>query len=489
MNFRPFLLYLLCPAKKHIVDEEVIVLGAGIAGLSAAYELVKRGIKPTVIEARQHLGGLTAAGYVGGVRLDLGAESYALRSAALNNLCAELGLEVKNPQEKSWIWKGGAAAPIAQGVWGIPSSWKDPAFEMLTAAEYAVARKDLELASDIGADAKTLGELVRTRLGAAVLEKMVAPVAGGVHTADPEILALSAIAPGIVPALRAEGSLIAAVRRLRPKNTPILGQPVGGMHQVAFMLAKQIEKFGGKIRRGLIATDVLHDKNGFSILVAKSAGTRAKPRPVRGSEEVITAPKLLIAVDGVSALELLRKISPLDIPAAWKVPQGAKIAGVTLIIKDPALDAAPRGSGALIEPSAVAVKGRVVEAKALTHYSVKWPWAADALAKLHGGSTHAIRLSYGRSTQQLPYPAVREAFLDAQAVLDCEIAAENLLDARIVSWGASLSPQTPTHRKNLECLTEQLAQIPGLAATGAWIAGTGLGAVVTHAVKTGAEFA
>ena len=44
----------------------VTIIGAGFTGLSAAYELAKKGISVTVLEADSEIGGLAAAFTVGG---------------------------------------------------------------------------------------------------------------------------------------------------------------------------------------------------------------------------------------------------------------------------------------------------------------------------------------------------------------------------------------------------------------------------------------
>ena len=68
-------------------------------------------------------------------------------------------------------------------------------------------------------------------------------------------------------------------------------------------------------------------------------------------------------------------------------PESANRTGielVTLVVDDPALDAAPRGTGVLVHPDATGVR-----AKAITHATVKWPWLAEA-----AGGRHVLRLSY-----------------------------------------------------------------------------------------------
>ena len=66
-----------------------------------------------------------------------------------------------------------------------------------------------------GAKERTLGGLVRKRMGSAVLEQLVAPVTLGVHSRHPDELELDVVAPGLRAALLSTVSLGQAVLKLR----------------------------------------------------------------------------------------------------------------------------------------------------------------------------------------------------------------------------------------------------------------------------------
>ena len=61
------------------VQGQVVVIGAGIAGLAAAHRLLERGARVTVLEASDRVGGKLLPGEVAGARVDLGAESMLAR--------------------------------------------------------------------------------------------------------------------------------------------------------------------------------------------------------------------------------------------------------------------------------------------------------------------------------------------------------------------------------------------------------------------------
>ena len=61
---------------------EVVVVGAGMAGLTAAHSLVDRGLSVTVLDKGRSVGGRLATRRMGGARLDHGAQFFTVRTDA-----------------------------------------------------------------------------------------------------------------------------------------------------------------------------------------------------------------------------------------------------------------------------------------------------------------------------------------------------------------------------------------------------------------------
>ncbi|MGU3502367.1 flavin monoamine oxidase family protein [Mycobacterium sp. C31M] len=72
-------------------EVDVVIVGAGFAGLSAADRLVNMGVSVLVIEGRDRVGGRSFSGKVAGVKVDLGATWVAERHTAIRDLMARLG--------------------------------------------------------------------------------------------------------------------------------------------------------------------------------------------------------------------------------------------------------------------------------------------------------------------------------------------------------------------------------------------------------------
>ena len=71
---------------------KVIIIGGGFTGLTAAYELAKKGIEVTVLEAASEIGGLAAAFNVNGVQLDRFYHHWFTNDEEVMGLINELGL-------------------------------------------------------------------------------------------------------------------------------------------------------------------------------------------------------------------------------------------------------------------------------------------------------------------------------------------------------------------------------------------------------------
>jgi len=82
------------PARMTARDSEVIIVGAGLAGLVAARELMRAGVGVEVLEARDRVGGRTLSVTLDGQTVDLGGQWMGDRHARLRKLAEELGVGI-----------------------------------------------------------------------------------------------------------------------------------------------------------------------------------------------------------------------------------------------------------------------------------------------------------------------------------------------------------------------------------------------------------
>lgn len=78
---------------EHEISRDVVIVGAGAAGLTAANELRKAGLSVAVVEARDRVGGRLWTDVIDGAMLELGGQWVSPDQDALKRTIEELGLE------------------------------------------------------------------------------------------------------------------------------------------------------------------------------------------------------------------------------------------------------------------------------------------------------------------------------------------------------------------------------------------------------------
>ncbi|HEU5417354.1 MAG TPA: FAD-dependent oxidoreductase, partial [Streptosporangiaceae bacterium] len=203
----------------------VAIIGAGIAGLAAAYALREAGVRVTVLEGSPRLGGKLAVSPVGGVETDAGAEALLARRPEGIELITSLGLagELREPgTTTAGIWTRGAVRPLPRRQFlGVPADLDElAATELLSPAGLARARQDTELpaAPDAGPGAPDVSvtEGVGRRLGPEVVDRLVEPLLGGVYAGRCEDLSFQATLGPLAAAATRFRSLSAAAAALLP---------------------------------------------------------------------------------------------------------------------------------------------------------------------------------------------------------------------------------------------------------------------------------
>ena len=445
---------------------DAVVVGAGIGGLVAAHTLAARGLRVVVLEAAERAGGPVRGGAfttLPDVPLDLGAESFAVRGGAVERLVEELGLSVEAPSGlPAWGYAAGRAFPLpAAGVLGIPARpWAADVRRVIGWPGVLRGALDRVLPPRF-VDTTDLGTFARSRLGSRVADRLVTPVAAGVHSAPLDRLDVAAVAPGLLEAYSRSGSLSRAVATLRaaaPPGSAVRGID-GGIHALVNALLDRLDvRFGARVTNVERAGDwQVHTDGG----------------------EVLRAPRLVLATrTELGPLPRTGAEPGLYLPPAPE--RGADIRLVTLLLEAPELDVAPRGSGMLVAPGSTP---GAVRAKALTHATAKWPWLARRVRDAAGPGWHVVRLSYGRIGETTPQPTAEEAARDASALLGVDLTGR-VREGLHQRWDGSLPPPTPGYRTATKRFEQAVLAEPGLDATGGWIAGTGLAAVVGHARGT-----
>ena len=109
---------------------QVVVIGAGAAGLGAAKVLRQQGVDVVVLEAKDRAGGRLGGDRVGDFRIDEGVDFLTSTHDVAHQLVRELGLPLRHRSVKvGWFTNGRyltLSAPLSVGraIREIPSQWK-----------------------------------------------------------------------------------------------------------------------------------------------------------------------------------------------------------------------------------------------------------------------------------------------------------------------------------------------------------------------------
>lgn len=447
----------------------VVVVGAGISGLAAAHALQAAGRQVVVLEASDRAGGKLRREQVAGVGVDVGAETFLFRRPEAVDLAREVGLgeRLLHPATYSArIWSRGGLRPLPRSVMGVPADADELASSGLVSPE-AVGRvrsePDLPPQHDRRDDQAdwdvSVGDLVSSRLGDEVLDRVVEPLLGGVYAGHARELSARAATPQLVELLERHGSLVsgaAAHLGASDDRRPVFAGLAGGVTGLAEALAAGLDVRTGTAVRALdLAGGRWH----------LTTGPTADERRVEADAVVVATP-------APAASRLLAGVAPAASAELADV-ETASMAVVTLALpaeRVPALD----GSGFLVPP----VEGRLV--KAATYSFQKWDWLRTAGEP--SGVVH-VRASVGRHREAAVLQRDDDELValvrdDLRALLGLDAP---MVDAHVQRWGGGLPQYTVGHLGRVRRIREAVSQVPGLAVCGATYDGVGIPACIASA--------
>ncbi|MFI6496504.1 protoporphyrinogen oxidase [Nonomuraea typhae] len=445
----------------------VVIVGAGISGLAAAWHLRQNGgeqIKVTVLEGSPRIGGKLHASEVAGVRVDEGAEAMLARRPEGKDLAKAVGLgdDLVTPGTTSAsIYSRGALRPMPKGhVMGVPADLTELAKTgIMSPGGLLRVPLDQVLPATLVRTDVSVAAYIRARMGEEVLDRLVEPLLGGVYAGRSDMLSLEATMPSIALAARTERSLLGAAREIveeTPKEAgPVFTSLLGGIGSLPAAVA---EASAASVRTGVTVRELRRTPAGWRLV------TGPVPRP-----EVLEADAVILAVPAAPAARLLRDEVPKAAAELARI-EYASMAIVTLAYPLSAVPSPPAGSGYLVPP----VEGRPV--KAATFSSVKWPHLTD-------GDLLIVRCSIGRlGEEHLLQRDDSELVALAMAELTDVLGVRGLpADSRVSRWGGALPQYNVGHLDRVARVRAAVAVQPGLAVCGAAYDGLGIPACISTA--------
>jgi oxygen-dependent protoporphyrinogen oxidase len=187
---------------------KVTIVGAGITGLTAAYELHKHGLAPVVLEAGARPGGLILTDRCDGFTIEAGPDSVLATKPAALELARELGLGDRIQQVRTpgaFVLRGRRLYRLpSPSRLGLPLTWRALlAYDLLPwGARLRLARGFLDPGGRAAGDASdsdvSVAEFFRSRFGPETVDLIAQPLLGGIHAGDIEQLSMASLFPRLL---------------------------------------------------------------------------------------------------------------------------------------------------------------------------------------------------------------------------------------------------------------------------------------------------
>jgi oxygen-dependent protoporphyrinogen oxidase len=421
----------------------VAVVGGGIAGLSAAYQLSSGdGVEVVVHEASDRAGGKLHTTTFAGRAVDEGADAFLARVPWGLELCRELGIEaelVSPATGSAFVWSQGALRRLPAGlVLGVPTDLDALAASGIVSTPVTPRPSPHALRPD---EDVTVGALVRAQLGDEVLERLVDPLLGGINAGNADDLSIRAAAPQLAAAAERGPDLLAALRAQPPAVPgPVFFCPVGGMGALADALLAALAARRVDVRLGSSVSE-LDDVDADAVVLAV-------PAP-------IAAPLLHADVPAAAA-----GLAEIDHASVVVVTFSFPRAGVRHELD---------GSGFLVPRT---------EGLLLTAAS----WATSKWAHLAGDDGRiVVRASAGRSGEERiasldDDQLVAQLRGDLALTMGAEVEPD---EVRVSRWPRGFPQYAPGHLDRVAAIEATLAEeMPRVVVTGAMLRGIGVPACI-----------
>tara|TARA_B100001996_G_scaffold365162_1_gene334802 strand:- start:710 stop:2089 length:1380 start_codon:yes stop_codon:yes gene_type:complete len=439
--------------------KKIVVVGAGVTGLTVAYRLLKSGgnFEVVVLESEKQTGGKLKTSRFAGLLLDEGADAFLARVPWAKDLFDEIGIseEFVSPSSRSAsIWINGSLEPLpSPNVLGIPLDPDSLPSQLLNSDDALKIKQGGKPSKAIpeGTDV-SIGSLVRDCVGDSVFELFVDPLLGGINAGVVDEMSCETMAPQLLEAARHEEGLITALREAQQNSDP--ESPVFYTHPngMGHIVEKLTEQISGSIRKDSNVVSINHTNKQW--VLETNAGSE-------------TADAVVLATSAQNAAKLLTSVSPTSSSRLSDI-EHASVSLVSFAFKNSDINIPKDQSGFLVPRSA----GMLMTACSFS--GNKW-------AHLDDGSQTLIRVSSGRADDQrhdrLSDEELVEHLTDDLAItlgLDSQP-----LEFRVTRWPTALAQFKIGHSQRMKETIDLLAdEAPGVFISGSYHFGVGIPASV-----------
>jgi protoporphyrinogen/coproporphyrinogen III oxidase len=334
----------------------IAIIGGGITGLSAAFELAQRSIPFRLFEASSRMGGLIRTEQVDGFTIEAGPDSVLAQKPAAIELCEALGLGSRlistMPPRTAYVLRDGRLHALpSPSILGIPTTAGGIlGYDLLP--WHARVRLALEplIPRQIPED-ESVASFFRRRFGEATVDLIASPLLGGIHAGDIERLSIRSLFPRFLEAEARRGSVLRAFAQAHTpaSSAGVFRSLTAGMSELVTAIEARLP--AGAISCNAPVTSLSRDGSSWRV----AAGAHS-----------LTADAVILAVPAPAAARLL---GPIDARAASLCAEVPYVSSASIALAWPraAVRHPLNGSGFV-----VARRHNALRITACTWVSSKW---------------------------------------------------------------------------------------------------------------------
>lgn len=448
------------------MQADVIVVGGGIAGLSAGWRLHRAGVDVLVLEAESEPGGNIRSQLKDGFRLERGPHNFMASAEDVFTLATEVEIDhaivpTSAAADARFIVRGGRMHLVPSGLWsGLTSGLLSFGAKLKLATEpFRLQRGD---------PTDTAKQFFDRRFGEEASRMLAGAFINGVYAGDPATLSAPAAFPlfwgfeqqtgSMVRGMMALGKQRAAARKALGDQAPPKRKGLYSLREGLGQLTAAIgDKLGSRLLLGHAVSGLRRRGEGWTVLVG---------------EQTFDCNRLVLACPPPHAARLLEGLDDTLVGLLRGIPM-AKVAMIAMGFRQKLGEVpdgygmlAPRGEGARV--LGVLFPSRLFEGRT--------PGDGDLLVSFAGGmlDPEAFELDDAALTA-----LVRE---DLKKLMQIEQAPDLVHIAR---YPAAIPQLVVGHLERVESLRERCRRLGNLWLAGNYLHGVGL----KDAVRSGFEVA
>ncbi len=270
---------------------QILIIGAGISGLTLAYFLQKKGISYKILEASGNVGGYLQSQKTDNYLFEYGANSL-LADAEIQDFITEIGLKEKilmpeSVSQNRYIFKNGKyrALPAKPQhlLWNTFFSWH---------CKYKIWQETRKKAENI--ENETLSQFFARRFSQEIVDYALNPFVAGVYAGNPDELLVKKTFPMLAEFEQKYGSVIRGLIKNK-----------GNARRIAFSFEEGMAQFPKKIAECLNAENlILNCKvNSITSPPASKGGAKYTLESSKGNFE---ADKIIFATSAFAVANILK---------------------------------------------------------------------------------------------------------------------------------------------------------------------------------------